>query len=117
MRIELSHMFDNVVLAMEDSDLQSAEKALVHEGVINRMQVEYRTKHIERMSSGECDPMTGLLFVEFINNMEKIGDHLANVAQGVIGGLQWRVSSADQTTDDDQDSPVEASESATEETS
>ena len=99
MRMELSHMFDNVVLAMEDSDLESAKKALVHEDTINQMQVEYRGNHIERMSNGECSLMTGLIFVEFINNMEKIGDHLANIAEGIIGGLQWRARSTDHATD------------------
>ena len=30
-----------------------------------------------------------VMFVDLVDNMEKIGDHLTNIAQGVIGGLQW----------------------------
>ena len=90
MRVEVSHMFDNVLLAVEMSDQAAAAKVLVHEEAINRMQIEYRHTHIERLKDGTCEPMAGLTFIDFINNMEKIGDHLTNVAQGVIGGLQWR---------------------------
>jgi len=89
MRVELAHMFDNVILAVEQSDIEAAQKALAHEAAINRMQITYRNNHLERMSTGVCDPMAGLIFIDFVNNMEKIGDHLANIAQGVIGGSQW----------------------------
>ncbi len=89
MRMEVAHMFDNVLLAVEMSDQQAALKALQHEDTINQLQLDYRRAHIDRLSSGRCDVITGLTYIDFINNLEKIGDHLANVAQGVLGGLQW----------------------------
>ncbi len=89
MRTEVSHMFDNVLLAVEMGDHNEAQKALTHEEAINKMQVEFRRRHAERLSHGDCGILTGLTFIDFVNNMEKIGDHLTNVAQGVIGGLQW----------------------------
>jgi len=89
MRQEISHMFDNVLLAVEINHVASAKKALVHEEAINEMQETFRRTHAERLMQGTCDIMTGLTFINFINNMEKIGDHLTNIAQGVIGGLQW----------------------------
>ena len=30
-----------------------------------------------------------MFFIDFVDNMEKIGDHLTNIAQGVLAGLQW----------------------------
>jgi hypothetical protein len=30
-----------------------------------------------------------LIFIDLVDNVEKIGDHLTNIAQAVIGGLQW----------------------------
>jgi hypothetical protein len=30
-----------------------------------------------------------LIFIDLVDNVEKIGDHLSNIAQAVIGGLQW----------------------------
>ena len=32
---------------------------------------------------------THLIFIDLVDNAEKIGDHLTNIAQATIGGLQW----------------------------
>lgn len=103
MRMEVSHMFDNVLLAVEMSDMQAAQKALLHEDAINQMQVDFRRSHVQRLTDGICDAMTGLTFMDLVNNMEKIGDHLANVAQGIIGGLQWHAGADSGPLDDPDD--------------
>jgi len=41
------------------------------------------------MTEGGCTPETGLIFIDLVDNVEKIGDHLTNIAQATIGGLQW----------------------------
>jgi hypothetical protein len=53
------------------------------------MQLEFRRSHVERMREGLCTPEGGLIFIDLVDNVEKIGDHLTNIAQAVIGGLQW----------------------------
>lgn len=32
--------------------------------------------------------LSGVVFLDIISNLEKIGDHLTNIAQAVIEGLQ-----------------------------
>ena len=34
-------------------------------------------------------PEASLIFIDLVDNVEKTGDHLTNIAQAVIGGLQW----------------------------
>ena len=51
--------------------------------------MEFRRNHVQRMSEGGCTPEIGLIFCDLVDNIEKIGDHLTNIAQAVIGGLQW----------------------------
>ena len=41
------------------------------------------------MRDGSCTPEAGLIFIDLVDNVEKTGDHLTNIAQAVIGGLQW----------------------------
>jgi phosphate:Na+ symporter len=41
------------------------------------------------MSEGACSAEVGLIFIDLVDNVEKIGDHLTNIAQAAIGGLQW----------------------------
>jgi phosphate:Na+ symporter len=53
------------------------------------MQIEFRRSHVDRMTEGICSPQAGLVFIDMVDNVEKIGDHLTNIAQAIIGGLQW----------------------------
>jgi hypothetical protein len=53
------------------------------------MQIDFRRSHVQRMTEGVCSAETGLVFIDMVDNVEKVGDHLTNIAQAVIGGLQW----------------------------
>jgi phosphate:Na+ symporter len=82
-------MFDYITVALENNDIESAKSALVNEEHLNKMQMDFRRSHVQRMTEGVCSPETGLIFIDLVDNAEKIGDHLTNIAQAVIGGLQW----------------------------
>lgn len=89
LRAEAIAMFDRVITALANNDVDTAKAALSHERNLNRMQLEFRRSHVQRMTDGQCTPEGGLIFIDLVDNVEKIGDHLANIAQAVIGGLQW----------------------------
>jgi phosphate:Na+ symporter len=89
LRKEIDQMLDNIIAAMEHNDIESAKLALGNEDNLNRMQIDFRRSHVERMTEGACSPQTGLIFIDLVDNIEKIGDHLTNIAQAIIGGLQW----------------------------
>ena len=86
---EVNQMFDYITVALENNDIESAKSALVNEEHLNKMQMDFRRSHVQRMTEGICSPQTGLIFIDLVDNVEKIGDHLTNIAQAVIGGLQW----------------------------
>jgi len=90
LRKEIDQMFDNVIAALENNDIEAAKSAaLTNENNLNKMQIEFRRSHVQRMSESICTPQTGLIFIDLVDNVEKIGDHLTNIAQAIIGGLQW----------------------------
>jgi phosphate:Na+ symporter len=89
LRKETVQMFDRVINALESNDTRAASSALLNEININQMQLDLRRSHVQRMGEGLCTPETGLIFIDLVDNVEKIGDHLTNIAQAVIGGLQW----------------------------
>ncbi len=89
LRKESTHMFDNIISALEHNDIGAAKAALLSETELNRMQLEYRRSHVQRMTDGICSAETGLIFCDLVDNVEKIGDHLTNIGQAIIGGLQW----------------------------
>ena len=86
---EVNQMFDYITVALENNDIESAKSALVNEEHLNKMQMDFRRSHVQRMTEGVCSPEAGLIFIDLVDNAEKIGDHLTNIAQAVIGGLQW----------------------------
>ena len=89
LRKNADQMFNNVIAALEHGDINAANAALDIERQINKAQVDFRRSHVDRMSTGNCSAETGLIFIDLVDNVEKIGDHLTNIAQAAIGGLQW----------------------------
>ncbi|MDD5719138.1 MAG: Na/Pi cotransporter family protein [Candidatus Krumholzibacteria bacterium] len=89
MKREAVQMFDCIIAALRDGDEEQAKAALTNEKNLNRMQIEFRRSHVDRMREGVCTPEGGLVFIDLVDNIEKVGDHLTNIAQAVIGGLQW----------------------------
>jgi len=86
---EIDAMFDCVIEALDKDDPQMAKRALPNERNLNHMQIEFRRSHVQRMRDRVCTPEAGLIFIDLVDNVEKTGDHLTNIAQAVIGGLQW----------------------------
>jgi phosphate:Na+ symporter len=86
---EIGGMFDGVIEALDKDDAEAAKLTLPHERNLNQMQIDFRRSHVQRMRDGACTPEAGLIFIDLVDNVEKTGDHLTNIAQAVIGGLQW----------------------------
>ncbi|MHC4396268.1 MAG: Na/Pi cotransporter family protein [Planctomycetota bacterium] len=89
LRKEVEQMLDYIIAALEHNDIAAAKSALVNEENLNKMQRDFRRSHVQRMSDGICTATSGLIFIDLVDNVEKIGDHLTNIAQAVIGGLHW----------------------------
>ncbi len=87
---ELQSMMIETEAALRKNDFKSAENALKREERLNQFQRDLKKAHVNRLNQGKCNLRSGILFLDFVDNLEKIGDHLANVAQGVKGGMRWR---------------------------
>jgi len=86
---QAEQMCDNIIAALKDNNIEQAKAAQEKENNLNKMQVDFRRSHVQRMTDRVCSPEAGLIFIDLVDNVEKIGDHLTNIAQAVIGGLQW----------------------------
>ena len=89
---ELNSMMLEVEQAFEKNDPEIARKVLKREDAINEFQIALKRSHVCRLNNGACDIRSGIVFMDFVDNIEKIGDHITNVAQGIIGGMRWRGS-------------------------
>lgn len=87
---ELDSMMVEATEALAKNDTSLAESVLRREQKINRFQDKLKKGHVKRLNEGRCNIISGVVFMDLVDNLEKIGDHLTNVAQGVIGELRWR---------------------------
>ncbi len=89
---DLNKMFDltymtvkQAVEALEANDREAALEVIQKEDQIDKMERKFRKNHIIRMNEGTCNGSAGIVFVDIISNLERIGDHAVNIAQNVLG--------------------------------
>ena len=88
---QVDQMLADVSQALTARDSDTAAKALQIEDYLNRRQTELQQNHVDRLGQGTCSLQAGLLYLDFVDNIEEIGDKLTNIAQGVISGLRWEL--------------------------
>ncbi|HOU31893.1 MAG TPA: Na/Pi cotransporter family protein [Synergistaceae bacterium] len=87
-REELQDMFATVTLAvklcleaMAEENVAKAREVIDHlEEEIDRKEKTLRRQHIIRLNRGICQPSAGVVFIDILSNLERIGDHAHNVA-------------------------------------
>lgn len=87
----LKEMFDYTIdtvketfQALDDMDNTLAKDVLKREETIDKMEKDLRKQHIKRMNKGLCSGSAGIVFVDIISNLERIGDHAVNIADYVL---------------------------------
>ncbi|MFT5872680.1 MAG: phosphate:Na+ symporter [Clostridium sp.] len=79
----VKYCVDNAIAALENSDIESARKAMSVENTIDNMERQLKKEHITRLSSLQCTPAGGSVYLELLTNLERVGDHSNNIAQMV----------------------------------
>ncbi|MFJ7826800.1 Na/Pi cotransporter family protein [Psychrobacillus sp. NPDC096623] len=89
---DVSEMFEltittvaNALEAFDTSDVELAQSVAEQEDVIDKMERRFRKNHIVRVNEGQCSAQVGIMFVDILSNLERIGDHASNIAEGVLG--------------------------------
>jgi phosphate:Na+ symporter len=79
---------NTVKKSIEALDLNSdqlAREVAEQENVIDRMERQFRKNHFFRLNEGLCSGHAGVIFVDMLSNLERIGDHAVNIADAVLG--------------------------------
>ncbi|MCH8496717.1 MAG: Na/Pi symporter, partial [Balneolales bacterium] len=75
-------MKDNVAAPVVKVDLN---KAIEVENKIDDMRNKLRTMHYQRLENGRYTVQTGIVYLDILNRLEKIGDHIINVSEATSG--------------------------------
>ncbi|HPC76231.1 MAG: Na/Pi cotransporter family protein [Thermovirgaceae bacterium] len=68
------------VEALDTADGDKAQQVFVLEDEIDAMERSLRRRHIDRLNQGVCNPGSGVIFIDILSNLERVGDHANNIA-------------------------------------
>ena len=89
---ELETLYQTVSAALDQAieivdrqiiDPEVIKKVTDLESEIDRMCDEMTNHHMDRVKAKKCAPTNGILFLDLLNNLERIGDHAENLAASV----------------------------------
>lgn len=88
---EIRSMYNYVIEAVNvaidsyrNSDKNLASSIYDLEKHISSMESEYRDNHIMRLNRGKCTAGAGILFLDVLSSLQRIGDHCVNIAENVL---------------------------------
>ncbi|KAB3537691.1 Na/Pi cotransporter family protein [Alkaliphilus pronyensis] len=80
--------YKDSLTAMKNLDGSLAMKVIELEGKIDVMEKILRVNHINRLNNHQCNPSSGIVFLDIISNLERISDHSANIAMSVLDEIK-----------------------------
>lgn len=78
------HCLDLTVEAFDKWDKKLAYSALEVEGKVDATEQQFRDNHIKRLGTAECNPKSGIVFLDVLSNLERAGDHAHNIAKKIL---------------------------------
>ena len=79
----LKQQASHVISSIDSTDKKGVNLAIKDEKTINKLADKLEDNHIARLGKGKCHPVPGIIFLEMVSELEKIGDGLANIAERV----------------------------------
>jgi len=86
---KVNHMFKVLISGMENSNLNKLKQCERIESEIDAIVKEIRTNHLVRLQSGECMPLSGVVFADIILHLERTGDLLYGISRNLINIEQY----------------------------
>ncbi|MBQ3841144.1 MAG: Na/Pi cotransporter family protein [Ruminiclostridium sp.] len=80
----VNEILDMSITAFESNDLRKAITVEPLEQVVDRLKVEIKSAHIERLRKQECTIEMGFVLSDLLTDLERISDHCSNIAVCMI---------------------------------
>lgn len=83
----VKEFFNKMIEGLESDDKEMVGKYRQHEYEVDRLVRKARKEHIARLKKNACNPIAGVIFLDLLTNLERIGDHANNVGYVALGEL------------------------------
>ncbi|MEG1504798.1 MAG: PhoU domain-containing protein, partial [Lachnospiraceae bacterium] len=70
--------------AFETSSKEAALRVVEEETKADALEIALREKHIQRLTSNQCNTEAGIVFLDMLVCLERISDHARNIAEEVL---------------------------------
>lgn len=89
---EVMELYDDALIALDSAlgifrshrfDKEKDDVLGKLEDEIDRKSELFKIHHIERLNNNQCSPDAGMVFTNFISNIERVADHATNIAYSV----------------------------------
>ena len=77
-------LYNRSIKSLREENRDLAREALELEEDVDRLERKYKANHVSRLEQGACNSTAGILFVEILHNLERMGDHAVNIAGDVL---------------------------------
>ena len=74
----------NSLDAFEKKHEEHLRDILVLEEEIDEIERQLQEAHVDRLTRGECDAETGMIFTDVVSNIERVADHATNIAFSIM---------------------------------
>ncbi|MCH8498438.1 MAG: Na/Pi cotransporter family protein [Marinobacter sp.] len=82
LRDAIQNMYKSVALEPNQVKL---DQAIALENAVDKLRNEFRDNHYLRLENGNYTPRAGVIFIDMLNRLERIGDHVLNVNESASG--------------------------------
>jgi len=79
LQTKVDEMFDKTIIGLKTTNVEMLEECIRLENEIDILAKNYIFNHNKRLEAGQCKIEAGILFVDIINHIERIADHLYNI--------------------------------------
>lgn len=81
-------MYEGIIDAFEKENHEEARHYQSFEHLVDEMASRFRRNHLARLNRGECDGSAGVVFLDTLSNLERVGDLANNVGHVTTGALE-----------------------------
>ncbi len=81
-------VFENAIKAFEYQDMEILETVYKYEDMVDDFKMQLDRDHIKRLNSNQCSANTGAVYLSLVSNLERISDHMQNIAKSITDYTQ-----------------------------
>ena len=80
----VDEIISDAVNALETNDAALAQDVWEKENIIDDIEAHLRDNHFKRLNEGTCLPASAVIYIEVLDNLERLADHAVNLADAVV---------------------------------